>query len=308
VAHPPRGLRIAPTAVSDPVRVLVIGDALLDVHALPSVPIVSGADVPAAIGLQPGGQGANLAVRLARMGIGVRLLTAVADDRAGTLLREALAAEGIDLEAVPTAASGTVVVLRDAAGERTMLSHRPPLAAAAAERLAAVRRDAGWVVCSGYALAEPGADVLADALRPFGRLAVAGCALADRDVAAWRRRVTDAGPNVLFLNRHEAIALDPIPVVDVVAVTDPDGASVTVRGVELRVTVPPGPPAVDATGAGDAFAAAFVGSVLADDGWPPSADRLRSALEVAVARATAVARVDGAQGRIAAEAAGTLRP
>jgi sugar/nucleoside kinase (ribokinase family) len=289
-------------------QVLVIGDALLDVHALPSEPIVGGADVPAAISLQPGGQGANIAVRLARAGIAVRLLTAIAGDPAGTLLRERLDGEGVLVEILPAAASGTVVVLRDAAGERTMLSQRPPLATGAADNLAAVRHDAGWVICSGYALAEPDGDVLADALPGPGRLAIAGCALADRDVAAWRRRVTDAAPNLLFLNGREAVALDPIPPVDILAVTEAGGATVTAGSDELRATVPPGPPAVDATGAGDAFAAAFLGSILADDAWPPPPRLLRSAVETAVATAAAVARVDGAQGRVPGEPAATLRP
>lgn len=288
------------------VRALVIGDALLDVHALPTRPIVGGADVPAAITLQPGGQGANLAVRLARAGIEVMLLTAVADDPTGILLRARLAAEGIEVDALPTAASGTVVVLRDAAGERTMLSQRPPLATAAADRLPAVRPDGGWVICSGYPLAEPDADLLADALRDTRRLAVAGCALADGEVAAWRRRVAVAAPDVLLLNRREATALDPIPPVDILGVTDAGGATVTVGGRTARATIPPGPTAVDATGAGDAFAAAFVGSLL-DDAWPPAAERIRSALELAVASAAAVARVDGAQGRVPGERAATLR-
>lgn len=290
------------------IEVLVIGDALLDVHAVPSAPIVGGADVPAAIALQPGGQGANLAVRLARAGVGVRLLTAIAEDAPGSLLRERLVAEGIEIEAVPTDTSGTVVVLRDAVGERTMLSQRPSLAAAAGDRVTAVRPDVGWVICSGYALAEPDADPLADALRAVRRLAIAGCALADRDVATWRRRVTDAAPDILFLNRREATALDPIPPVDVLAVTDAGGATATMGGVGLHATVPPGPAAVDATGAGDAFAAAFVGSLLVHDAWPPSADDLRSALDVAVATAAAAARVDGAQGLLPGERAATLRP
>ena len=308
MAYPSRGLRIAPSAVTAGAHVLVIGDALLDVHAVPREPIVGGADVPAAIALQPGGQGANLAVRLARAGVAVRLLTAIADDPAGILLRERLATEGIELDAVPTVASGTVVVLRDATGERTMLSQRPPLAAAAADRLRSAPPDGGWVICSGYALAEPDADALPGVLRGSARLAIAGCALADADVAAWRQRVTDAAPDLLLLNHGEATALDPIPPVILLAVTDAGGATLTLGGEDLRAAVPPGPPAVDATGAGDAFAAALVGSLLADETWPPAADRLRSALAAAVGTAAAVARVEGAQGRVPGEPAATLRP
>ena len=53
----------------------VVGDCLLDVTVASSGPIVRGGDEPARIELGPGGQAANVAVRLARGGASVRLIT-----------------------------------------------------------------------------------------------------------------------------------------------------------------------------------------------------------------------------------------
>ena len=134
--------------------VLVVGDALLDVLAAPSEPMRPGADVPAAVRVAPGGQGANLAVRLARRGVAVELVCAIAEDAAGRLLRESLAADGVRVHPRQAVATGTVIVLVDAAGERTMLSQRVPLAGRLGDAPSAT---ADWLVVSGYLFLEPGA-------------------------------------------------------------------------------------------------------------------------------------------------------
>ena len=108
--------------------ITVIGDALLDVHVVPAEPPRPGGDVPAEIRLEPGGQGANVSVRLARRGLPVRLVCALGPDAAGSLLRERLAADGVEVVDLVASATGAVVVLLDAARERTMFSQRVPLA------------------------------------------------------------------------------------------------------------------------------------------------------------------------------------
>ena len=131
----------------------MIGDALLDVSARPAAKLRPGADVPAEVRIGLGGQGANLAVRLARRGVGVELVCALGDDAGGTLLRRELEREGIGLAAVPADATGTVVILLDDRGERTMLSNRVPFAAGA---VAAMTDAVAWTVVSGYLLLEAG--------------------------------------------------------------------------------------------------------------------------------------------------------
>ena len=285
-------------------RALIVGDALLDVRVAPNEPIRAGADVPASISLQPGGQGANVAVRLARLGVSVDLACAIGDDAAGMLLRRALAADGVDVVELPADATGTVVVLAGEAGERTMLSHRPPFAGAAAT--AVVAGGAGWVLTSGYVLAEAAADSLVAALTGFGRRVVLGCALNEAQVDPWADRVGRIRPDLLVLNSHEALALHLVPEATIVVVTDADGASARLGGGDVVVNGGAPTRAVDTTGAGDAFAAALVAGLMRV-AWPPTPETLRDAMAAAVRTAGEVTRVSGAQTVIPSEAGGTLR-
>lgn len=280
---------------------VVIGDALLDVHADPTAPMRPGADVPARISLEPGGQGANVAVRLARRGVAVQLITALGDDPGGRMLREVLAADGVDVRAVSGMLTGTVVVLRGAAGERTMLSQRPTYAAAASQMLSP---DAAWIVVSGYVLLEPGAEALARAVAASSaRRALIGCSVPDALVDRWRRLATSLRPELLVLNEDEAAAMGSVPEVAALAVTDAHGARLVLGGLTHEAKVPAGPHAVDTTGAGDAFAAALLAAILGGR-WPP--ERPAEALAAAVEAAASVARVQGAQARVAGERDGTL--
>lgn len=280
---------------------IVIGDALLDVHADPAEPIRTGADVPATIALEPGGQGANLAVRLARRGVAVQLITALRNDHAGRMLRERLAGDGVDVRSVADTMTGLVVVLRGPAGERTMLSQRPTYAAAASTDLPL---DAAWVVISGYCLLEPGADGLARAVAASpARRALIGCSVPAPMLNRWRELATSLGPDLLVLNEAEAEAVGPLTGTGAVAVTDAAGARLTIGEATYRAEVAAGPPAIDTTGAGDAFAASFLAAIRRDR-WPP--DRPGEALATAVEAAASVARVQGAQARVPGERDGAL--
>jgi len=287
-------------------EVLVIGDALLDVSARPIAPVQPGADVPAAIGLAPGGQGANLAVRLARRGARVGLVCALGSGPAASLVRDTLHAEGVELVAVPVAETGTVVIVLDERGERTMLSQRPPFAAAAASVLPS---DAGWIVVSGYLLLEPDGHELARAVAACSaRRVVLGCALPDEAAAfGWITAATAMRPDLLVLNQAEAEAVDGgASITTGIVITSEQGVRATVRDVTAEARTPPGEPAIDTTGAGDAFAAALIAS-LSRVGWPPTESALEVALRDAITLASAVARTPGAQGRVAGERAATLR-
>src|SRR5215211_4052324 len=127
----------------------VIGDASLDIAVAAAAPQREGSDARARISIGPGGQGANVAVRLARQGRDTCLVTPLADDAAGRLLREALQADHVRLARLPAMRSTVVVVLLDSSGERTMLSDRQALDAAA---IPAALAGAGWVHCSCYPL------------------------------------------------------------------------------------------------------------------------------------------------------------
>lgn len=295
-----------------PLVVAVVGDALLDVTLEPAEPMRPGGDVPAAVRVGPGGQGANVAVRLARRGASVRLGCALGEDITGRLVREALEGDGVRVDASSSAATGAVAILLGPGGERSMLSQRLPLLSGVdVPRLA---DGADWLVISGYTLLEDGAPEFASrcAALPLRR-AVLGCALPDGRLGDWLAAATEARADLVILNADEARALAPTLRDDVealagalaptlgavVVVTGPRGASAAGEGLRITLPATDGAGAVDTTGAGDAFAASVIAGL--DDEWPPQGDVLRTAIAGALSTAGEVVRVPGAQGRVTGE-------
>ena len=283
-------------------EVVVLGDGLLDVSVAPSEPMRPGADVPAAVQALPGGQGANLAVRLARRGRRVHLVCGLADDGVGRLVADALRAETVHVSSVNVAASGSVVVLRDASGERTMMSQRSPFAAS----LSGMDMPAApWTLISGYLLLEPGAP---DLVRLVGALdtrrVVVGCAVPAPLLAAWRTALQALRADLVILNSDEAAQLGSVDdLATVVVTTSATEVRCTVDGASTSLALPDSPPAVDTTGAGDAFAAAMLDGLM-DESWPPSGESLQSSLREAARVAGGVALLIGAQARLPSESIG----
>lgn len=301
-------------------RVIVVGDCTLDVMVRPAGTIRAGSDIPAEVVVGPGGQGANVAVRLARQGVSVRLVSALADDGAGRLLAAALGQEGVELVRLPASRSGTVVVLLDAGGERAMLSERVSLDPSA---LGAALEDGDWLHASGYALADTlSGAALADALatrHARSRVSVAGGSFpSDASVVARvLARLESLSPDLLILNRDEAAALlEGIITSLTVAASDlaaclpgtlaivtggPQGSAAAGHGMAAAVS-PEAPIAdmIDSTGAGDAYTAGII-AALADVEWPPDAAALRAAMQRAGRLGAQASRVLGAQGHIPGE-------
>jgi ribokinase len=278
-----------------PPSVVVVGDALLDIHVAPQGPMRIGADVPAVIEMAPGGQGMNLAVRLARRGHDVTLVCGLATDAAGDRLREAAGREGIALAPVAVAATGVVVVLVGPSGDRSMLSRRAAFAATDGPTV----RTADWVVVSGYVLLEDAALHAAELVATMGRRRmVVGCAVPDAQLEAWRAAAGALRPDLVVLNRDESdrLRLDATAFV----VTDPSGATASLGGATVTLArMPSDRPAVDTTGAGDAFAAALLAGLAA--AWPPDRGALEAGMSAALAAAADVTRVVGAQAWIRGE-------
>lgn len=295
-----------------PPRVTVVGDALLDVRAAPVAPIRPGGDVAASISLGPGGQGANLAVRLARRGVRTRLVCRVADDPAGDLIRRAIIADGVELIDIAAPSTGAVVVVLDASGERTMLSQRVSLLESGlpSASVASVL-DADWLVVSGYVLLEKSAGLSATGETP--RRVVAGCSLDPAQAGQWERAARSLAPHLVVLNEDEARALSPNSddvaelsghlgerLGAIVVVTQPSGAMATLSGEKLEAVAPRPSAVVDTTGAGDAFTAGLVAGLL-EVPWPPDTSALRATMAAAAELASAVTAVPGAQGRVPGE-------
>lgn len=298
-----------------PPIVAVVGDALLDVTLTPREPMRSGSDVPAGVRLGTGGQGGNLATRMARRGASVRLACGLADDIAGRIVRDSLEADGVSLVPTPLAATGAVAILIDEHGERTMLSQRSPfLGEVDVARLAA---DAAWLVVSGYVLLEEGATDLTAAWAALpARRAVVGCTVPPPLAAAWLDTVAQMRPALVIVNLDEARALSgrERPTLDLAAalasdldamviITGPHDAHAVGSGVRVAVAAEAGlERPVDTTGAGDAFAATVIAAL---GHWPPGPFALRAALTDGLGVAREVVGASGAQAGVASEPGGT---
>ena len=297
---------------------VVVGDLSLDIVAQ-SGPRREGSDEPANIRIGPGGQGANVAVRLARQGAAARLVAACADDPAGRLLREALEADRVTLAGLPTRRSTVVLAMLDDQGERTMLSDRQTLDPAAA--IGAIE-GAGWLHCSGYPLLDDRTgDELATMLGTRARsvrLSVAGGSVPPDParVSRLRVRLAAARPDLVLLSGDEAgsmlgrpsplalaAAVDLQELAPVVIVTAGANGSAAAAG-ELRVEIAahdlPGP-MLDATGSGDAYVAGLLVELADGAQWPPAEPDLRRAMSTGTRLGALTARAVGAQARIDGE-------
>jgi ribokinase len=290
----------------------VIGDATLDVVIGLREPMRPGGDVPASITVMRGGQGANVAVRLARRGLAVRLVCALGEDDAGALVRRGLEREGVDIDAVGVDATTSVVaVLVPAGGARTMLSDRAPLDGELAAALE--QSTAQWVVVSGYAVLDLEAVAL-PRLPAAARRVVLGCDVPDPEVERWTAAVGALRPEMTILNAAEARAAAGVAggrrdelaghvakrLGGIAIVTDADGAAASDGQSTVESRARPPADAVDTTGAGDALAASVI-VALAAAAWPPSSDRLREAIEAGVDAARETVAVRGAQAPTASE-------
>ncbi|NLG80255.1 MAG: carbohydrate kinase family protein [Firmicutes bacterium] len=106
--------------------VIVFGDALVDhVCEIELMPPVGGDAVIRSSGKHPGGAGLNTSTGLALLGVSCHLVTTVGDDEDGRYLRRHLESVGVGVSHVRSGGTtGYVVSFVDSGGERTMFSYR----------------------------------------------------------------------------------------------------------------------------------------------------------------------------------------
>ena len=265
------------------IKVLCIGDIMLDVTAVVGAPINQGVETRAKISTQGGGAAANVASWLAVGGTAAHLIARVGDDAAGKTLLAELDSYGVEHSEtiVVGANTGVVIVLVDALGERTMfpdsgansglgLQDLPPLEGFTAVYLSGYplvnSKSRGGVLEILGRLNEVGLPVIFDP-STVGVLLEVGL----RQVREWLTLV-----DVLILNEEEAhflsgknnpveaaaelLALTPLIVIKRGA----NGALAQARGQTLVQIPAVDASVVDTTGAGDAFAAGFIKSWVLD--------------------------------------------
>ena len=275
-------------------RLVALGDLLLDVVVVPERPIELGTDVPGRLAFRRGGSAATTTAGFVRAGGAAVLITSLGSDAWAGRLAASLRGDGVRVHAArQPGPSGRLAALIDERGERSFVTER-----GAADGLSAGDIDAAWLRGAdvlhvpAYSLfAEPiGAAALQAATLARENGAMVSCDLSSQGpllaygVRRSRARIAELAPDVLFANRDEAAALlrakgrrawagllahAPLVVVK-------DGA----WGCRVLWRHPPADAVrqldvaakrarhEDTTGAGDAFAAGFLFSMLRAGGLP----------------------------------------
>ena len=239
--------------------ICVLGDAHLDVVVSVTGPVAPETDTAASTAVGAGGQAANVAAWIIALGGRARLIAARAADPAGRMVADELASRGVDLAGpVLQGRTGVVVSLSDGGRSRSMLTDRGvgPLLAAGA------LREEWFAGCTrlhlpAYSLLrEPVQGAALAAARRLPRLSVdlsSTSALRDYGVDRFRALLARLRPEIVFGTEAEAGLVGDVPGSQAVVKLGPRGVSINGATYAAAPVT-----AVDATGAGDAFAAGYL--------------------------------------------------
>ncbi len=260
-------------------RILLIGDVMTDVIVRPEGPLARGSDRRAKIAFEPGGSAANQAAWLASFGAAVDFVARVgASDVETESARLRQAGVTPHLVGDPERPTGKLVALIDASGERSFFSDRAANEAlCAADVPDALIEGAAMIHLSGYSFFAPSPrDAVLDVMRrAAGTTVSVDPASAEflRDLGPQNFVEWTRGAAILFPNEDEAAVLtgtdDPEAQCSGLAAQYPlvvvkRGAAgcLAAKGARRWRVAAPTVQAIDCTGAGDAFTAAFLAARL----------------------------------------------
>jgi sugar/nucleoside kinase (ribokinase family) len=249
-----------------------IGDLVEDVVVWPTAEPVRGTDTAARVFRRRGGSAATVAVYAAAAGGLSRFVGQVGADPLGSMLVAEMEKAGVEVKVTRAGTTGSIVVLVDPTGERTMLPDRG--AATALSPLPPGALDnVTWLHVPAYSLiVEPlgrtSAGAIAAAYESGAAISIDASSvgpLLEFGVDRFRRLVAGLPLDVFFCNKEEADLLNvgaaaPLPGAELTVVkagADPV-LLVTSEGATTSVAVPPVEAVNDTTGAGDSFAAGFI--------------------------------------------------
>jgi sugar/nucleoside kinase (ribokinase family) len=269
--------------VARPKKVLVVGDVMIDLLVRPEGPLAIGSDRRAKIVACAGGSAANQAVWLAHFGVAATFVGRVAA-RDWDALTSELRAVGVDAQLAADDAheTGRLIALIDPSGERSFLTDRGANDCLCAGDIAdPVIAGADHIHLSGYSfVAASPREAVIGLIGRAGRAPVSvdpASAEFLREVGpdnflAWTR-----GAQICFPNADEAAILtgssDPQTQIAELAARFPlvvikrgaEGCEAAEGSKRWRVASPK-VEAIDTTGAGDAFVAAFLAARLSGAG------------------------------------------
>ena len=269
---------------------IIIGAAIVDVPLSPVTPdILTAHSTPLeriAMGL--GGDAANEALVLVRLGHSPALVSVVGDDAPGDFVRRTLSRSGVDVSALAVREgldTGINVVLVRPDGERSFITSRNsslrrlslpdilPALDSPAFASAKVACLASLFVSPLLTLEDTAA--LFDALKARGLILCADTTRPKRGEPLREAGAALSRLDYFFSNLAEAAALtgerDPDAVADallacgvkrVALKLGGDGCLLKSWHERHQISAVPGVPCVDTTGAGDTFAGAFIASIL----------------------------------------------
>ena len=265
---------------------VVLGDYAWDVLIRTNTKLLEGGDTYGEVMLTPGGSAANVAVWASRSGLTPHFVGKVGRDRFGELAAEELRAEGVEAYLVRTEAqlTGSVAVFIDHRGERSMVSGRGAdhylLPSELPHELLSGTRHLHLTAWSFFA------DPPRTAARTAASMAKAAGATLSFDpgsfqmieemgLQAFLDCTTDMGVDLLLPNHEEGTILtgeeEPEAIARELAKLYPNALIALKLDAEGSLLLENGhtthvPPAtdrlVDATGAGDSYAGAFLARYL----------------------------------------------
>ena len=303
-------------------RAVIIGAAIVDIplSPLPANALEAGSWPLERIAMRVGGDAANEAVTLARLGCPTALISLVGRDPAGDFVLQTLRGAGVDVSGVaqrPGLDTGINIVAVREDGERSFITSRtgslrrlaladilPALDALEARRGEAPERR---VACLASLFVSP-LLTLADTAALFDALRARGYTVcADTTRRKNGETLAEAGDalsrlDYFFPNLEEAAlltgadtpegcadALLGAGVKRVAIKLGGQGCLIAERGYRRRVPAVPGVRCVDTTGAGDTFAAAFIAALLEGRPFPACARFANAAASLCVERVGATA-------------------
>ncbi len=266
---------------------VLIGDLIDDVVVIGAHAIERGTDNPARISHTRGGSAANVAAAAAAL-VPTRFIGRVGTDATGEALASQLAKAGVDVRVQREGRTGSIVILVDETGERTMLTDR-----GAAAELGPIDpawlEGASWVHLPLYGLTDRPSRIAI--LGALARLPGVPRSIDLSSVATMRHLggemlddlLSRLHPDVVFANADEdSLARDlglALPAATTLVVKNgADPVRLGTGGESIDIPVPPVGEVVDTTGAGDAFAAGYLAAALDN---APAPDCVRAGVALA---------------------------